>query len=140
MDHRSTRRDFIQTAALAGGGALALRAQDVRKTRSYNENMEYRRLGRTGLMISAISVGGHWKRIPFKPGSGDFKKNRRGGKNPCLDKGINYVDACSAGEVMVYAEAVRGRREEVFMGFDWMMAREPEIAGSLDRMKQGLDD
>jgi len=140
MDHRSTRRDFIQTAALAGGGALALRAQDVRKTRSYNENMEYRRLGRTGLMISAISVGGHWKRIPFKPGSEDFKKNRREVMDACLDNGINYVDACSAGEVTVYAEAVRDRREEVFMGFDWTMARDPEIAGSLDRLKQGLDE
>jgi aryl-alcohol dehydrogenase-like predicted oxidoreductase len=41
---------------------------------------------------------------------------------------------------MAYAEAVRERREEVYMGFDWTMARAPEIAGSLDRLKQGLDD
>ncbi len=59
--------------------------------------------------------------------------------NACLDHGINYVDACSAGEVMVYAEATRDRREEVFMGFDWTMAP-LRIAGSLDRLKQGLDD
>jgi aryl-alcohol dehydrogenase-like predicted oxidoreductase len=146
MDSQSSRRDFIRTATGAtgaialGGNAAAFGAADVRKTRSYNENMEYRRLGRTGLMISAISIGGHWKRIPFKPGSDDFRKNRREVMYACLDHGINYVDACSAGEVMVYSEAVKGRREEVFMGFDWTMAREPEIAGSLDRLKQGLED
>jgi aryl-alcohol dehydrogenase-like predicted oxidoreductase len=140
MNQHSSRREFMQTAAVGAGGALALSAQDARKTRSYNENMEYRRLGRTGLWISAISIGGHWKRIPFKPGSDDFRKNRREVMNACLDHGINYVDACSAGEVAAYAEAVRGRREEVFMGFDWTLARAPEIAGSLDRMKQGLDE
>ncbi len=146
MDDRSSRRDFIRSAAgtagaaALGDNALALSAPDVRKTRSYNANMEYRRLGRTGLMISAISIGGHWKRIPYKPSSDEFRKNRRDVMNACLDHGVNYVDACSANEVMVYAEAVKGRREEVFMGFDWTMARAPEIAGSLDRLKQGLDD
>lgn len=143
MDHQGSRRAFIRTAggaAVLGGSAIALAGPDVRKTRAYNENMEYRRLGRTGLMISAISIGGHWKRIPFKPGSDEFRKNRREVMNACLDHGINYVDACSAGEVMVYAEAVKDRREEVFMGFDWTMARDPEIAGSPDRLKQGLDE
>ncbi len=143
MANKSSRRDFMRTAAGAavlGGSALAFPVPDSSKTRSYNENMEYRRLGRTGLMISAISIGGHWKRIPFKTSSDEFRKNRREVMNACLDHGINYVDACSAGEVMVYAEAVKDRREEVFMGFDWTMARAPEIAGSLDRIKQGLDD
>lgn len=140
MPSDRTRRDFIRTAAGGAAAGLALPAAQARKTRSYNENMEYRRLGRTGLVISAISIGGHWKRIPFKAGSEDFRRNRREVMNACLDHGINYVDACSAGEVMVYAEAVKDRREEVFMGFDWTMARAPEIAGSVERLKQGLDE
>ena len=146
METQSQRREFLKIAAGAAGAAMmagdarALPPPDVRKTRSYNENMEYRPLGRTGLMISAISIGGHWKRIPFKTSSAEFRKNRREVMNACLDNGINYVDACSAGEVMVYAEAVKDRREEVYMGFDWTMGRDPAIAGSLDRMKQGLDD
>ncbi len=139
----SSRRDFIRTAATAaivGGSLNAAAGDDVRKTRSYNADMEYRRLGRTELMVSAISIGGHWKRIPFKPSSDEFRKNRRDVMYACLDRGINYVDACSADEVMVYAEAVKGRREEVFMGFDWTMARDPELAGSVERLKQGLDE
>jgi hypothetical protein len=144
-DQRVSRRNFVQTtAAVAAGAALGMKtlaaAADPRKARSYNENMEYRPLGRTGLMISAISIGGHWKRIPYQGGSAEFKKNRRDVMNACLDHGINYVDACSAGEVAAYAEAVQGRREEMYMGFDWTMARNPAIAGSLEALKKGMDD
>ncbi len=84
-EKRVTRREFIQdtTAAVAGtalGTGLALQsataaaAPDPRKTRSYNPDMEYRRLGRTGLMLSAVSMGGHWKRIPYAHGSDDAEK------------------------------------------------------------------
>src|SRR5512135_3074963 len=115
MDKQVSRREFIAgTAGVALAGPAAA-APDPRKTRSYNENMEYRPLGRTGLMISAISIGGHWKRIPYKSNTEEFRRNRRNVMNACLDHGINYVDACSAGEVMVYAQAVKDRRGEVFM-------------------------
>ena len=137
-EHRISRREFVQSTAAAA--IVAAPAPDPKKTRSYNENMEYRRLGRTNLMVSAVSLGGHWKRIPFAVGSDDFKKNRRAVAHACLDHGINYVDACWSGEVEVYAEALRGRREEIYFGFDWTLARKPEIAGSLEKMKQGLDD
>jgi aryl-alcohol dehydrogenase-like predicted oxidoreductase len=132
--HDFSRREFLGSAA-----ATALAAPDPRKTRSYNENMEYRRLGRTNFMISAISMGGHWKRIPYKPGTEEFKKNRRDVIYACLEHGINYIDACSASEVAVYSEALKGRREEIYLGFESTGARNPEIAGSLDKLKQGLE-
>jgi aryl-alcohol dehydrogenase-like predicted oxidoreductase len=131
-EHLVSRREFLGTTAAA--------ALDPRKTRSYNPNMEYRRLGRTNLMISAVSMGGHWKRIPFKPGTEEFRNNRRAVIHACLDHGINYIDACSASEVVVYSEAVKGRREEIFFGFESTGARDPEIAGSLEKLKQGLDE
>ena len=40
----------------------------------------------------------------------------------------------------VYAEALGNRRKDIHFGFDWTLGREAEIAGSLERMKQGLDD
>lgn len=145
------RRQFVQTTAMAaagatvGAGALGnaiggvAQSPDPTRTRSYNENMEYRRLGRTGLMVSAVSIGGHWKQMPFANGGADFKKNRREVMAACIDHGINYADPCGAGEVVVYAEALGKSREKIYFGFDWWGGRNPEIAGSLDKMKQQLD-
>ncbi|MBP7937108.1 MAG: aldo/keto reductase [Phycisphaerae bacterium] len=152
-----SRREFVQGAAATaagmavGAGLMASAdravagpatapAPDPRKTRGYNENMEYRRLGRTGLMLSAVSMGGHWKRIPFGEDSEDFRKNRREVISAALDHGINYIDACWSGEVMVYAEALGRRRDRIFFGFDWQGGRDPQITGSLERMKQQLDE
>jgi aryl-alcohol dehydrogenase-like predicted oxidoreductase len=148
--HDMSRREFVQGAAATAVGALGAslpgqaQAQvsfqpDPSKTRSYNQNMEYRRLGRTGLMLSAVSMGGHWKKIPFPDKSADFKKNRREVMAACLDHGINYIDACWAGEVLAYAEALRGQRDRIYFGFDWWGGRDPKLAGSLERMKQQLD-
>ena len=68
-----TRRAFMRNGASAAAGfsaglaALADQqaqaAEQIEKTRSYNSNMEYRRLGKTELWISAVCLGGHWKRI-----------------------------------------------------------------------------
>ncbi len=35
---------------------------DTSKILNYNPAMEYRRLGKTNLMVSAVCMGGHWKR------------------------------------------------------------------------------
>jgi aryl-alcohol dehydrogenase-like predicted oxidoreductase len=150
-DKRVSRREFVHDTAAAAGAALgagmigraqsaAAEAPDPTKTRSYNENMEYRRLGRTNLMISAVSMGGHWKRIPFRHGSDDFKKNRREVIHAALDHGINYIDACSGGEAMVYAEALGNRREEIYFGFDWTLGRDPNVVDTVEPIKRGLDD
>ncbi len=139
-----TRRDFIRDGAIAAAG-LAVGASGsqiarageadavVRKTRSYNPEMEYRRLGKTGLWVSAVCLGGHWKRVDkmvpgvFKGGgwlsadlnSDGFKKNRRDVVTRCIESGINYIDACTREEVQAYAEALRGRRDAMFLGFSW---------------------
>jgi len=136
-----TRREFLQgSVAAAAAGGTVVAAPDASKTRSYNPDMEYRPLGRTGLMISAVSMGGHWKRLPYKQGSDDFKKNRRAVINACLEHGINYIDAGWSGEVETYAEAIKGRREEIYFGFDWTEARDPSTAGSLEKLKAGFDE
>ena len=146
-DGRMTRRDFLQTsasAAAAGGlamgiGALGPKAaqaageSDVTKTRSYNPGMEYRRLGKTGLWISAVCMGGHWKRIDkaLPPGSGgnaifganlenaDFQKNRYDLVTRCMEVGINGIDACTCDEVKAYAKAIQGRRDKMYLGCSW---------------------
>ena len=136
-----TRREFMRDGAVAaaglsvGLGAMSSEAAQkaVRKTRSYNPDMEYRPLGKTGLWVSAVCFGGHWKRIDkmvpgvFKGGgwlsadlnSDGFKKNRRDTVTRCIELGINYIDACTREEVQAYAEALRGRRDAMYLGFSW---------------------
>lgn len=94
---------------------------------NYNERMSYRRLGKTGLWISAVSLGGHWKRCPFQ--GADFEKNRTEIMAQCLDGGFNYVDACYKGEVEVYAKAIKniGKRDKIYFGFDSHGARGAEF-------------
>jgi aryl-alcohol dehydrogenase-like predicted oxidoreductase len=130
-----TRRQFMRDSALTAAGlACGIGATgcqsagtteapvtpaapaEIEKTPSYNPNMEYRRLGKTGLWVSAVSLGGHWKKLPFEFGSDEFKKNRRDVVTACMEHGINYVDACAGGEVIAYADALRGRREKMFFG------------------------
>ena len=68
-----TRRELMRDGAAAAAGlAAGLGAagcesiqfgKAAEKPRSYNPEMEYRRLGKTELSISAVCLGGHWKRI-----------------------------------------------------------------------------
>jgi len=133
-----TRRDLMRTGAVAAAG-LAVGAgdvyakTDVTKTRSYNPEMKYRPLGKTGLLISAVCLGGHWKRVDkMVPGvfkgrgwlSADlddsgFVKNRRDVVTRCIERGINYIDACTVQEVITYARALKGRRDAMYLGFSW---------------------
>jgi len=134
-----TRRDLMRTGAVAaaglavGGSQNAYAKADVTKTRSYNSQMKYRPLGNTGLWISSVCLGGHWKRVnKMVPGvfkgrgwlSADlddegFKKNRHDVVTRCIERGINYIDACTKQEVLAYSEALRGRRDSMYLGFSW---------------------
>jgi len=139
-----TRREFMRDSAVAaaglaaGLGALGSRvawADDaaIKKTRSYNPEMEYRRLGKTNIWASAVCLGGHWKRIEkmvprLFEGDGwlgasldnpDFKKNRYDVVSRCIECGVNYIDACTKEEVLTYAEALRDRRDKMYLGFSW---------------------
>jgi len=162
-DSNVDRRQFVKGSAAAAAGATvgiaAASSQqkaaaapvpaeakkpvppEAKKTRSYNENMEYRRLGRTGLWLSAVSIGGHWKKITSRYGTPEFKKNRREVLAACMDHGINYIDACWDQEVIAYGEAIKGRREDIFFGFSFGAheSRFKKWAGSVKTMKEGFE-
>ncbi len=138
----STRREFLRDSAVAGIAAVAAaqlaeaqQSPQVRKTRSFNPDMEYRPLGKTGVWVSAVCMGGHWKRIdkmigskpidPYSlPTAADadleaFHKNRADMLSRCIERGINLVDACTTGEIVAYARALKGRRDSMFMTCSW---------------------
>lgn len=136
------RDSALATAALAAGWSAAGRVnvfatpkdlEAVRKTRSYNPDMEYRRLGKTELWVSAVCLGGHWKRIdkiigakaelnPYvAPTDQDiispFEKNRYDVVSRCIDVGINLIDLAGDSEAEVYSKALRGRREKMYLAY-----------------------
>lgn len=155
-DKRITRREFMRDAALAAAGVAVgigtAHAEDAEQTQkpkplNFNENMEYRKLGKTGLMISAIALGGHWKRLIAGTGwdrgdSGldELDKNRYDVVSRCIDVGINYIDACSGSEIVTYAKALKGRRDKMYLGFSWF-EREPRFEDwrTAEKLLQGFD-
>jgi aryl-alcohol dehydrogenase-like predicted oxidoreductase len=166
-DGKLTRRDFVCESTLAAAGlAWGLTAtktvyagnptkEDTSKIRSYNPEMEYRRCGKTNLMISAVCLGGHWKRVdvvlPKKregkgwlgigSGNPDFDKNRADVVGRCIDRGINYIDACWANEVIAYSKALKGRRDKMYLGYSWGVTevRFPEWR-TFKKLKQGFEE
>ena len=146
-------------AGMTAASAIAAKTTttDKTKTRSYNSEMEYRRLGKTDAWISVVSLGGHWKRIKKVidakgdiggwnlPGSSAdaeaFHKNRYEVVSRCIERGINLVDACSGGEIMTYAKALRNRRDKMFLSYSWCEkeSRSPHWR-SAKKLLQGLDE
>lgn len=131
-DLKLTRRQFVRdTAILATGVAAGLSPARAlpspgAKILCYNEEMEYRRLGKTGLMISAVALGGHWKRVNVM--KEDFDTNRANVVSRCMDVGINYIDACCRSEVLAYSRALKGKRDKMHMALSYCgrEARNPE--------------
>ena len=117
---QETRREFVRDTAMAAAGlaaglsglagqsahAAADQAVATSKILNYNPNMEYRRQGKTGLMVSAVCLGGH---------SRSNEKERTEIVSRCIDAGINYIDACTLGEVVRDAKALKGRRDKMYL-------------------------
>jgi predicted aldo/keto reductase-like oxidoreductase len=123
------------------------------KILNYNPDMEYRRCGKTGWMVSAVALGGHWKRIDTVvknvPAGGwvgidlnnpDFMKNRNEVVSRCIDRGINYIHACMHQEILAFAKALKGRRDKMYLGFSFA---EAEVRNTdyrkTDKLKETLD-
>ncbi len=111
---RVTRRKFMRDGAMvAAGVAVGLGAKTTgaapvatSKILNYNPNMEYRRQGKTNLMVSAVCLGGH---------SRSNQEERNEIVSRAIDVGINYIDACTKGEVIRDAKALKGRRDKMYL-------------------------
>lgn len=164
---RLTRRQFVRDTA-AGAAALAASVAlpnvvrvgnaeqaDTHSILNYNPDMEYRRCGKTGWMVSAVCLGGHWKRVNrMVPGvfegeswlsakldDAGFQKNRYDVVTRCIERGINYIDACTGAEIQAYSKALVGRRDKMYLGWSWYEreARSPSQCNG-DSLMKVFDD
>jgi aryl-alcohol dehydrogenase-like predicted oxidoreductase len=162
-----SRRQFVHgaaaaTAAVAAGVVPARTVYAGNPTNektdgilNYNEQMEYRRGGKTGLMFSAVCLGGHWKRVnavvpdafggkswlSASVADSAFLKNRYDVVTQCIERGINYIDACTEKEVLAYSKALTGRRDKMVLGCSWhpKESRKPEWR-TCEKLKQAMDE
>jgi predicted aldo/keto reductase-like oxidoreductase len=134
-DNRLSRREFIRNTSILAGSTVAgavgsqanASAVDTKNIVNYNEKMNYRRLGKTNLMLSEVSLGGHWKNrgggrywdtFSDDKSPADVTKNRGDVISACIDVGINYLDITTAAECLAYGAALKGRREKMIVGAD----------------------
>jgi aryl-alcohol dehydrogenase-like predicted oxidoreductase len=124
-----SRREFVRTTAAAaagaavGAGALAAPAAggaalgpaDTSKILNYNPAMEYRRLGKSGFMVSAVGLGGH---------SRSDDRERAETVARCLDAGINFIDSTGSGELHRDIKALGAQRDKVYLALS-ETGREP---------------
>ena len=115
----TTRREFLKaTSAVVVGAAMT--SQGVAETKpgepskilNFNPKMGYRRLGKTGFMISEVSLGGH---------GGSRVEDRIPVLERAVELGINYVDNNIDGECDLYGAAMarctNAKRGNWFIGF-----------------------
>jgi len=111
-DKKITRRRFMRDGAVTAAGvavglaAVGAKADDTTKILNYNPNMEYRRLGKTNFMVSAIGLGGH---------SGSNQEERNQVMARCLDIGVNFIDSTGPGELHRDIEALGSKRDKVYL-------------------------
>jgi len=132
-----SRRDFMRNTSLVAAGtiagALANEGQaaskfvHTSKILNFHPKMTYRRLGKTNLMVSEVSLGGHWKNrnagrywdsFANEEVPDDVAKNRTDVVSACIDSGINYLDITTAAECLCYGVALKGRRDKMYVGAD----------------------
>ncbi len=146
---RDTRREFLKTSSAAvAGAALTSLSQaggaevDPATILNYNPKMGYRRLGKTGFMISEVSLGGHG--AIEEP---DTVQNRVAVLERAVEMGMNYVDNNIDAECELYGKAMAAssgaKRDKWFIGFaSWPQKVTEEYEDNLtfDGMMKSIDD
>ncbi|HLB72642.1 MAG TPA: aldo/keto reductase [Sedimentisphaerales bacterium] len=138
-DKQITRRRFMRDGAVTAAGVavalnapVAANADDTARILNYNPNMEYRRLGKTNFMVSAIGLGGH---------SGSDQEERNQVMARCLDIGINFLDSTGPGELHRDIAALGGKRDKVYLALSdtGREPRNPEFR-TAQKLSETLDN
>jgi aryl-alcohol dehydrogenase-like predicted oxidoreductase len=154
-----SRRDFVRTTAgAAAGAALSTAAAsqadaapqvDTSTILNYNPKMGYRRFGKTGVMISEMSLGGHWKNrtggrywasFPNDNPPPDVQMNRNQVWVKAAELGINYYDITTAGEAAIYGRCAKMTGVKLHIGYsDHVLCIRGANNRTVDKMMYEID-
>jgi predicted aldo/keto reductase-like oxidoreductase len=89
--------------------------------------------------VKGLFQGGNWLSGDF--GKPEFIQNRTEVVSLCIERGINYIDACTGEEVQAYSKALKGRRGKMYLGYSWYQheVRSPEWR-TFAKLKQGFEE
>lgn len=117
---------------------------------NHNPSMGYRQLGRTGLALSEVALGGHWKNREggrywdaFENDDlpADVARNRTEVVSAAIEAGINYLDVTTAAECIAYGAALKGRRDRMYVGADDCLGGARNPGGcTVQRLVQAVDN
>jgi aryl-alcohol dehydrogenase-like predicted oxidoreductase len=139
----NSRRQFLKVTGAAVASLPALTSADEAaappsKILNYQSKMGYRPLGKTGHMISELSLGGH---------GGAKVEDRIPVLEKAVELGINYVDNNIAEECDLYGQAMAAsqsaKRDRWFIGFaSWPQKVTEEYEDQLtpEGMMKSIDD
>lgn len=153
-----TRRDFVrQSAGVTAGAALASAAAtdaeakpDTSQILNYNPKMGYRRFGKTGVMISEVGLGGHWKNrrggrywssFPGDNPPPDVQMNRNQVWAKSAELGINYYDITTAGEAAIYGRCAKMTGIKLHIGYsDHMLCMRNPRNRTVEKLMREIDE
>ena len=146
------RRGFLKnmTIGITGagmiGGQLSCAGTGEKKNSEEQtkepKGMDYRPLGRTGLMVSAIGLGGHYDGPLHKEKKSKEQWQRKAVFQECIKQGINYFDSNTEYERKSLRLALKSMpevREKIFISTD-INDRKITGAETYDFMMNKIDE
>ena len=119
------RRQFVRDLSFSCiGASIASDNIDSFSLNSANREtrqMKYRVLGRTGLKISEVSLGGHYDGMGWREKGSDKQSRRNEVISEAIKNGINYFDSNDVYESETLGPALsaaKAEREKIFLSVD----------------------